>query len=129
MHIENRKLRQQLHAADVDSDKASVNALYRAVQERESQIKTLEENLKQATDEIAANAELIDDMRKNMEATGRGPSDRQAERIRELQLMLKDKEEMIKELDRRRVQAEQDAEFKVIIDKVGFEDTDLSSSS
>ena len=55
-------LRDQLIAANMDADKASVAALSKVVKEKDRQIEELTEQIKQYVDEMEANAAVIEDL-------------------------------------------------------------------
>ncbi|XP_074654662.1 centrosomal protein of 290 kDa-like [Tubulanus polymorphus] len=111
-HLQVQKLKEQLLAANMDTEKASVAVLSKAVEERDRQVEILKDKLDQATSEIQTSTAVIEDLRDELSKTGRGPSDKNVQRIRELQSKLLQSEENFKDAEYRRTQAEDDAEKK-----------------
>ncbi|PVD27873.1 hypothetical protein C0Q70_10448 [Pomacea canaliculata] len=87
-------MREQLIAANMDSDKASVSALTQYVNEME------------------ANAALIEDLRAELSRSGSGGGDRLQNKIRELQKELEAAREHVKHADDEAKKAEEDARIK-----------------
>lgn len=83
------RLRDQLIAANMDGDKASVGALSKVVKEKDNQIEELTEQIKGYVEEMETNTAIIDDLREELQKTGHGPGDRQHQRIKELQIEVK----------------------------------------
>ncbi|KAL3881749.1 hypothetical protein ACJMK2_028144 [Sinanodonta woodiana] len=105
-------LRDQLIAANMDTDKTSVAALSRVVKEKDKQIEELTGQIKTYVDEMETNAAIIDDLRQELEKTGKGPGDRQQQKIKELQNEVKFLQEKNKEYAGEVKSAGQDAEEK-----------------
>ena len=61
------KLRDQLIAANIDSEKASVAALTKAVEERDRKIVVLKKKLDEAVSDMESNVALMEDVRNNMQ--------------------------------------------------------------
>lgn len=59
---ENIRMRDQLIAANMDADKASVAALSKVVKEKDKQIEDLTEQIKQFVDEMEKNTAIIEDL-------------------------------------------------------------------
>ena len=57
------RLREQIIAMNMDSDKSSVAAMSRIVKEKDSQIEELAEQLKTYADDLDNNAAIIEDLR------------------------------------------------------------------
>lgn len=57
------RLREQLIAANMDSDKASVAALSKVIKEKDRQIDELTEQIKTYADDLDNNAAIIEDLR------------------------------------------------------------------
>ncbi|KAL4233575.1 hypothetical protein ACF0H5_008256 [Mactra antiquata] len=106
------RLREQLIAANMDSDKASVAALSKVIKEKDGQIEELTEQIKVYADDLDNNAAVIEDLRAELQKTGKGPGDRQQLVIRELKEKLKAEQERNKNADRDVKLAEQDAGAK-----------------
>ncbi|XP_053396760.1 centrosomal protein of 290 kDa-like [Mercenaria mercenaria] len=106
------RLREQLIAANMDSDKASVAALSKVIKEKDRQIEELTEQMKVYADDLDNNAAIIEDLRSELHRTGQGPGERQQLIIRELKEKLKGEQERNKNADRDIKLAEQDASEK-----------------
>ncbi|VEL21220.1 unnamed protein product [Protopolystoma xenopodis] len=64
-------------------------------------INTLKEKLAQATQDLESTTNIVEELRQDMEKSGKGSSEKQVARIKEMQRQLKDKESFIKEMKRR----------------------------
>jgi restriction endonuclease S subunit len=60
------RLREQLIAANMDSDKASVAALSKVIKEKDRQIEELTEQMKVYADDLDNNAAVIEDLRSEL---------------------------------------------------------------
>ncbi|XP_052811330.1 centrosomal protein of 290 kDa-like [Mya arenaria] len=107
------RLREQLVSANMDSDKASVQALTKVIREKDQQIQELTEQIRTYTDDIDKNAALIEDLKAMVERTGKGPAvERQQLAIRELKAKLEHETQKNKEFERDVRYAEDDAKAK-----------------
>ncbi|KAK3096658.1 hypothetical protein FSP39_002154 [Pinctada imbricata] len=104
--------REQLIAATMDSDKASVAALSKVVKEKDRQIEELTEQIKQYVDEMEANAAVIEDLQAELRKSGMGTGDNQQKKIRTLQKELEYQEEKMSEKEKELRMAEKDAREK-----------------
>ncbi|XP_060063320.1 centrosomal protein of 290 kDa-like [Ylistrum balloti] len=105
-------LREQLIAANMDADKASVAALTTVIKEKDKQIEELTEKIKAYVDEMEANTALVEDLRKELTKSGAGPGDRQLHRIKELQTDLEYERKKLSEVNNDIKVAERDAREK-----------------
>ncbi|KAH0616729.1 hypothetical protein JD844_028086 [Phrynosoma platyrhinos] len=100
-------LREKLKMAQLDTDKSSVMALqqiiselYIGVQERDSQIKLLTEQVEQYTKEMEKNALIIEGLKRELQTEKGLPSFRQQDCIEEIQVKLHTLEQKTKEAER-----------------------------
>ncbi|KAK1167193.1 centrosomal protein of 290 kDa isoform X1, partial [Acipenser oxyrinchus oxyrinchus] len=114
-----RDLKVKLKTAQLDSDKNNVMALQQviyelcaAVQERDSQIKMLTDQVEQYTSEMERNALVIEDLKKQLQKDTGLPSLTQQNRIGEIQTKLQVAEKKALEAERVADLAESDARDK-----------------
>uniref|UniRef100_A0A8C5SSC6 Centrosomal protein 290 n=1 Tax=Laticauda laticaudata TaxID=8630 RepID=A0A8C5SSC6_LATLA len=105
-------LKEKLKMAQMDSDKSSVLALQQGVQERDSQIKLLTEQIEQYTKEMEKNVLIIEDLKRELLKDKSRLSITQQDRIGEMQGKLQMLEEKIKDSERTAELAEADAREK-----------------
>uniref|UniRef100_A0A8D2LSK1 Centrosomal protein 290 n=1 Tax=Varanus komodoensis TaxID=61221 RepID=A0A8D2LSK1_VARKO len=103
-------LKEKLKMAQLDADKNSVMSLQQGVQERDSQIKLLTEQVEQYTKEMEKNALIIEDLKRELQK-GKGQSSQQ-DYIGEMQGKLLMLEQKTKEAERVAELAEADAREK-----------------
>ncbi|XP_071113169.1 centrosomal protein of 290 kDa-like [Haliotis cracherodii] len=106
------KLRDQLIAANMDTDKASVAALGQVLKEKDKQIEELTEKVNQYIYEMDKNTAIIDDLREELHRAGSGPGDRMQTKVRELQNTLKSQKEQQRDIVKDAKKAEEDARNK-----------------
>ncbi|MBN3288056.1 CE290 protein, partial [Polyodon spathula] len=107
-----RDLKVKLKTTQLDSDKNNVMALQQAVQERDSQIKMLTDQVEQYTSEMERNALVIEDLKKQLQKDTGLPSLTQQNRIGEIQTKLQVAEKRALEAERVADLAESDARDK-----------------
>ncbi|XP_074868278.1 centrosomal protein of 290 kDa [Carettochelys insculpta] len=105
-------LREKLKMAELDADKNNVMALQQGVQERDSQIRLLTEQVEQYTKEMEKNALIIEDLKNELQKDKGLSSLAQQNRIGEIQEKLQLLEERTKEAERAAELAESDAREK-----------------
>ncbi|XP_060633339.2 centrosomal protein of 290 kDa isoform X7 [Anolis sagrei] len=105
-------LREKLKMAQLDADKSSVMALQQGVQERDSQIKLLTEQVEQYTKEMEKNALLIEDLKRELQKEKVVPSFTQQDCVEEIKVKLDLLEHKTKEAERMAEAAEADAREK-----------------
>ncbi|XP_032076483.1 centrosomal protein of 290 kDa isoform X2 [Thamnophis elegans] len=105
-------LKEKLKMAQLDSDKSNVLALQQGVQERDSQIKLLTEQIEQYTKEMEKNVLIIEDMKRELQKDKSGLSISQQDRFGEMQGKLQMLEEKVKDSERTAELAEADAREK-----------------
>nr|XP_060633337.1 centrosomal protein of 290 kDa isoform X5 [Anolis sagrei ordinatus] len=112
-------LREKMKMAQLDADKSSVMALqqiiselYIGVQERDSQIKLLTEQVEQYTKEMEKNALLIEDLKQELQKEKVVPSFTQQDCVEEIKVKLDLLEHKTKEAERMAEAAEADAREK-----------------
>ncbi|XP_071137463.1 centrosomal protein of 290 kDa-like isoform X1 [Mytilus edulis] len=108
----NFALNENLIAATMDTDKASVAALSKVIKDKDKQIEELTDQIKVYVDEMEANAALMEDMKGELQRTGTGPGDQQQKRIRELTNEIKYLKQKLKDHDTDLTKAEDDARDK-----------------
>nr|XP_020633204.1 centrosomal protein of 290 kDa isoform X2 [Pogona vitticeps] len=105
-------LREKLKVAQLDADKSSVMALQQGLQERDSQIKLLTEQVEQYTKEMEKNTLIIENLKNDLEK-GKGlASVTQQDCTEEIQEKLRILEQKAKEAERVAELAEADARNK-----------------
>ncbi|XP_072914961.1 centrosomal protein of 290 kDa isoform X2 [Hemitrygon akajei] len=105
-------LRSKLVFAELDSDKNSVINLQQILQERDNQIKVLLEQIEQYTNEMNTNAQIIEDLKLQLEKESSFPALNQQSRIGALQEKLRATEKTTIEAKRIAEIAEKDAKEK-----------------
>ncbi|XP_051886600.1 centrosomal protein of 290 kDa isoform X2 [Pristis pectinata] len=105
-------LRTKLVFAELDSDKSSVINLQQILQERDNQIKVLLEQIEQYTNEMNTNAQIIEDLKLQLEKESSFPALNQQSRIGALQEKLRVSEQTTLEAKRIAELAERDAKEK-----------------
>ncbi|XP_065416184.1 centrosomal protein of 290 kDa isoform X1 [Chrysemys picta bellii] len=105
-------LREKLKMAQLDADKNNVMALQQGVQERDSQISLLTEQIEQYTKEMEKNALIIEDLKNELQKDKGLSSLAQQNRIGEIQEKLQLLEQRTKEAERVAELAESDAREK-----------------
>ncbi|TFK11282.1 Centrosomal protein of 290 kDa [Platysternon megacephalum] len=105
-------LREKLKMAQLDADKNNVMALQQGVQERDSQIRLLTEQVEQYTKEMEKNALIIEDLKNELQKDKGLSSLAQQNRIGEIQEKLQLLEQRTKEAERVAELAESDAREK-----------------
>ncbi|XP_073183695.1 centrosomal protein of 290 kDa isoform X5 [Lepidochelys kempii] len=105
-------LREKLKMAQLDADKNNVMALQQGVEERDSQIRLLTEQVEQYTKEMEKNALIIEDLKNELQKDKGFSSLAQQNHIREIQEKLQLLEHRTKEAERVAELAESDAREK-----------------
>ncbi|XP_013931170.1 PREDICTED: centrosomal protein of 290 kDa [Thamnophis sirtalis] len=105
-------LKEKLKMAQLDSDKSNVLALQQGVQERDSQIKLLTEQIEQYTKEMEKNVLIIEDMKRELQKDKSRLSISQQDLFGEMQGKLQMLEEKVKDSERTAELAEADAREK-----------------
>uniref|UniRef100_A0A674I1K8 Centrosomal protein 290 n=1 Tax=Terrapene triunguis TaxID=2587831 RepID=A0A674I1K8_9SAUR len=105
-------LREKLKMAQLDADKNNVMALQQGVQERDSQIRLLTEQVEQYTKEMEKNALIIEDLKNELQKDKGLSSLAQQNRIGEIQEKLQLLEQRTKEAERVAELADSDAREK-----------------
>ncbi|KAM6438081.1 centrosomal protein of 290 kDa [Liasis olivaceus] len=105
-------LKEKLKMAQMDADKSNVLALQQGVQERDSQIKLLTEQVQQYTKEMEKNVLIIEDLKRELQKDKYGLSITQQDCIGEMQRKLHMLEQKIKDTERIAELAEADAREK-----------------
>ncbi|XP_072511621.1 centrosomal protein of 290 kDa isoform X4 [Notamacropus eugenii] len=105
-------LREKLRNAQLDADKNNVIALQQGIQERDSQIKLLTEQVEQYTKEMEANMLIIEDLRSELRQNRGSSSVSQLNHLVEMQTKLQNLETKNKEAERTAELAEADAREK-----------------
>ncbi|XP_039353022.1 centrosomal protein of 290 kDa isoform X3 [Mauremys reevesii] len=105
-------LREKLKMAQLDADKNNVMALQQGVQERDSQIRLLTEQVEQYTKEMEKNALIIEDLKNELQKDKGLSSLAQQNHIGEIQEKLQLLEQRTREAERMAELAESDAREK-----------------
>ncbi|KAK2508581.1 hypothetical protein MC885_005534 [Smutsia gigantea] len=105
-------LREKLKNAQLDADKSNIMALQQGVQERDSQIKMLTEQVEQYTKEMEKNTFIIEDLKNELQRNKGASTLSQQTRYMKIQSKLQSLEEKTKEAERTAELAEADAREK-----------------
>ncbi|XP_055888045.1 centrosomal protein of 290 kDa-like [Biomphalaria glabrata] len=106
------KLKSQLIAANMDSDKASVSALSEVLKDKDKQIAELTEKVDQYTIEMEKNAALIEDLNNELHKAGSSQGDRMQTKVREFQNENKLLRERLQQAEAENKKADQDCRVK-----------------
>ncbi|XP_023365075.1 centrosomal protein of 290 kDa isoform X1 [Otolemur garnettii] len=105
-------LREKIKNAQLDADKSSIMALQQGVQERDSQIKTLTEQVEQYTKEMEKSTFIIEDLKNELQRNKGASTLSQQTRYMKIQSKIQSLEEKVKEAERTAELAEADAREK-----------------
>ncbi|KAM6215532.1 centrosomal protein of 290 kDa [Rhynchocyon petersi] len=105
-------LREKLKNAQLDADKSNVMALQQGIQERDSQIKMLTEQVEQYTKEMEKNTFIIEDLKTELQRNKGASSLSQQTHYMKIQSKLRSLEEKTKEAEKAAELAESDAKEK-----------------
>ncbi|XP_075065477.1 centrosomal protein of 290 kDa [Mixophyes fleayi] len=105
-------LREKLKIAQLDADKSSVLALQQGLQERDSHIKMLTEQLEQHTKEMESHSLHIEDVKRQLQTNKGDSSHAQRSQAEELQTLLQLMEQRLREAERVAELADNDARQK-----------------
>ncbi|XP_069908780.1 centrosomal protein of 290 kDa isoform X4 [Oryctolagus cuniculus] len=105
-------LREKLKNAQLDADKSNVMALQQGIQERDSQIKMLTEQVEQYTKEMEKNTFIIEDLKNELQRNKGASTLSQQTHYMKIQSKLQILEEKTKEAERTAELAEADAREK-----------------
>ncbi|MBZ3878823.1 Centrosomal protein of 290 kDa [Sciurus carolinensis] len=111
-------LKEKLKNAQLDADKSNIMALQQGIQDRDSQIKMLTEQVEQYTKEMEKNTFIIEDLRNELQRSKGASSLSQQNHFMKIQSKVQILEEKTKEAERTAELAESDAREK---DKELFE--------
>ena len=67
LHEQVREMQERLVAANMDTEKASVSALSRALEDRDRQIETLQRRLQDAAGDFQVDADLMEEVRHELQ--------------------------------------------------------------
>ena len=114
LHLQRQvmKMREDLVAANMDSERKSVAVLSKALDDRDKQIEMLSSQLKTTVSDLHDNAALIDDVRARVVNAGGGPTDATRKKITSQQSAIKQLEEQLLDMEKRTAEAEGDARDK-----------------
>ncbi|XP_042638626.1 centrosomal protein of 290 kDa [Orycteropus afer afer] len=105
-------MREKLKNAQLDADKSNVMALQQGIQERDSQIKMLTEQVEQYTKEMEKNTYIIEDLKTELQRNKGASTLSQQTHYMKIQSKLQSLEEKTKEAERTAELAEADAREK-----------------
>ncbi|XP_076967655.1 centrosomal protein of 290 kDa isoform X2 [Tamandua tetradactyla] len=105
-------LREKLKNAQLDADKSNIMALQQGIQERDSQIKMLTEQVEQYTKEMEKNTFIIEDLRNELQKNKGASALSQQTHYKKIQSKVQILEEKTKEAERTAELAEADAREK-----------------
>ncbi|XP_029457510.1 centrosomal protein of 290 kDa [Rhinatrema bivittatum] len=105
-------LKEKLKNAQLDADKSNIMALQQGLQERDSQVKMLTEQVDQYTKEMERYSQIIEDLNRQLQKDKGASTLAQQNRIAELQAFLQLQEQKSKEFERVAELAEGDAKEK-----------------
>ncbi|XP_069845588.1 centrosomal protein of 290 kDa isoform X4 [Dipodomys merriami] len=105
-------LREKLKNAQLDADKSNIMALKQGIQERDSQIKMLTEQVEQYTKEMEKNTYIIEDLKNELQRNKGASTLSQQNHYLKIQSKLQILEEKTKEAERTAELAEADAKEK-----------------
>ncbi|XP_071791224.1 centrosomal protein of 290 kDa-like [Asterias amurensis] len=108
---ENRHLKEMLTAAQMDTDKTSVVALSKALEDKDKQLDSLKKQLEISADEMAELTNQLEDLKKDA-TQGGAPLVRLQNTIRDLRSTIKDQEKETKYAEDGMQQADADAREK-----------------
>ncbi|XP_005096015.2 centrosomal protein of 290 kDa [Aplysia californica] len=106
------RMKEQLIAANMDSDKASVSALSEVLKDKDKQIEELTEKVDQFTSEMEKNAAIIDDLNSELHRAGSSQGDRLQNKLKELQNENKYTKERLKQAEEDMKKADEDCRTK-----------------
>ncbi|CAL1542937.1 unnamed protein product [Lymnaea stagnalis] len=106
------RMKSQLIAANMDSDKASVSALSEVLKDKDKQIAELTEKVDLYTTEMEKNAAIIEDLNSELHRAGSAQGDRLQNKLRELQNENKIFRERIKQAEDDIKKADEDCRSK-----------------
>ncbi|CAG5135824.1 unnamed protein product, partial [Candidula unifasciata] len=106
------RMKDQLIAANMDSDKVTVSALSEVLKDKDKQIADLTEKIHQYTSEMEANAAIIEDLNNELRKMGSSPGDRLQKQLRELQQENRQYKENLQHLEEDIKKAEEDCRSK-----------------
>lgn len=106
------RLREDLAVSNIDTNKASVMALTKALEEREKKCELLADELREAKIAIEDNEALLKDVDARIIRSGQDPKDQTRRRLNTLQNDIRSRDEQLLEMESRMQSAESDAREK-----------------